>query len=420
MSIFNNMDRRTLSSLNVFNAIRDNMLEIIISNLIILIPFFAANEPIIQYESYYLITNPALDLLIGTGAVLGYISIMALHSRLSRMLPKGKYYKDINYIEDSLLLPIAAFYVISIMALFLSDTGFKLLETQFLIGAIFMGIIGVIILLLSLGLMFNDLGRIFRNRILKVSSVILFVYGAGLFIPLIMITVDLRLHLYSSFSSLINMVVYSAAFVVSVALLMAYVGAGGIINTIIKQGILANFAVQSRYGVTKSNVNFSSYVSSPSISVSSLSGLDRLILERFRAGASLEQIAREAGVDVLEVQRRFIGLMDKGLVDLQLNQLELRILESARSGINVKEIAEQTGVSEETINWEINRLRAMTLLDDNLKLMPLGYHILIKTKKINNKLRNNAAYYYNYNRYWCCMDYFISNISQKVCKLIIT
>ncbi|WP_054849083.1 HTH domain-containing protein [Vulcanisaeta sp. JCM 14467] len=99
------------------------------------------------------------------------------------------------------------------------------------------------------------------------------------------------------------------------------------------------------------------------------------------AGASLEQIAREAGVDVLEVQRRFIGLMDKGLVDLQLNQLELRILESARSGINVKEIAEQTGVSEETINWEINRLRAMTLLDDNLKLMPLGYHILIKTKK---------------------------------------
>ena len=147
----------------------------------------------------------------------------------------------------------------------------------------------------------------------------------------------------------------------------------------------ANFVVQSRYGVAKPSVNLPSYVSSPSISVSSLSGLDRLILERFRAGASLEQIARETGVDIIEVQNRFIGLMDKGLVDLQLNQLELRILEGARSGINVREIAEQTGVSEETINWEINKLRAMTLLDNNLKLMPLGYHILIKTKT-NNKL----------------------------------
>ena len=144
----------------------------------------------------------------------------------------------------------------------------------------------------------------------------------------------------------------------------------------------ANFVVQSRYGVAKPSVNSPSYVSSPSISVSSLSGLDRLIVERFRAGASLEQIAREAGVDIIEVQNRFIGLMDKGLVDLQLNQLELRILESAKSGINVREIAEQTGVGEETINWEINKLKTMTLLDNNLKLMPLGYHILIKNKNV--------------------------------------
>lgn len=110
----------------------------------------------------------------------------------------------------------------------------------------------------------------------------------------------------------------------------------------------------------------------------SLSELDRYIVERFRAGIPLDQIARETNINIFDLQNKLIDLMNRGLVAIQLNQLEIQILEAAKSGIDIRKIAEQTGVSEEFINMEIWKLRAMTLLDQNFKLTPLGYHLLVR------------------------------------------
>ncbi|WP_221290180.1 hypothetical protein [Stygiolobus caldivivus] len=111
-----------------------------------------------------------------------------------------------------------------------------------------------------------------------------------------------------------------------------------------------------------------------------LSSIDRIVLERYRAGQTLVQIANDTGLSIYDVQNVLMDLMDRGLVRLPLNQLEIRILEAATWGINIRQLAMQTGVSEQNIMWEINRLKAMALLDDTLKLTSLGYYVVMNRR----------------------------------------
>ncbi|MGC9108347.1 MAG: hypothetical protein ACP5IE_09225, partial [Infirmifilum sp.] len=241
-------------------------------------------------------------------------------------------------------------------------------------------------LILALASVMTDLKTMFKSRLIGVAGSLLSPWGIILLILIFPMLYFYLAKMYNIYTSYFNEIIYISMLLVYISTLLAYIGiskisflAIGVENVVIDS--VTSQSSSQHYDTMLINITNTPHESSETTSsYSDLSELDIFILDKFRAGESLAQIARERGVSLLEVQDKFIKLLDKGLVEVHLNQVELQILERARSGINVKELAEQMGMNEEVINWEIGKLKEMALLDQDLKLTLLGYHILTKQK----------------------------------------